>query len=122
MKFAVSFMIALFVLVGCQSNAESPEEVSLQNEQGEVIATGEDFSGASVEERQGEILITVEFEDGSKSKELTERHLGETISVYLGEEVVSSPEIHNVIDSRSLEFNGDYTKEEAELFVDSVNQ
>lgn len=122
MKFAVSVMIALFVLVGCQSNAESLEEVSLQNEQGEVLATDEDFGGASLEERQGEILITVEFEDESKSKELTERHLGETISVYLGEDIVSSPEIHTVIDSRSLEFNGDYTKEEAELFVDSVNQ
>ncbi|MBA2173689.1 hypothetical protein H0266_02140 [Halobacillus locisalis] len=122
MKFAVSAIMALLVMVGCQNSAQSFEEVSLKNEQGEVLATAEDFAGASLNEREGDTLITVKFEDESKAKELTERHLGETISVYLSEEVVSSPAIQTVIDSRSLEINGDYTKEEAELFVDSVNQ
>ncbi|WP_079479006.1 SecDF P1 head subdomain-containing protein [Halobacillus salinus] len=123
MRLIVSALAAMFLLVGCQQDINNEySEVSIQDQDGQVLVTSSDFKGASIDENQGRVLVTANFKGSDTAEEVTEQHLNEKIYVYLGDKEIASPTVQTVITSDSIQIAGDFTKEEAEQFVDVINQ
>ncbi|SDP47440.1 SecDF P1 head subdomain-containing protein [Halobacillus aidingensis] len=122
MKLIVSALAALFLLIGCQQNVNHEfNDVSIQDQEGNVIVSSSDFEEASIQEGQNRVLVNVNFKNSDTPKEMTENHLNEKVYIYLGDEKIASPTIRKVIDRDSMQIAGDYTREEAEQFVDYIN-
>ena len=123
MKLIVSALAALFLLIGCQQNVNHEfNDVSIQDQEGNVLVSSSDFEEASIQEGQNRVLVNVNFKNSDTPKEMTENHLNEKVYIYLGDEKIASPTIRKVIDRDSMQIAGDYTREEAEQFVDFINQ
>ncbi|WP_406944093.1 SecDF P1 head subdomain-containing protein [Halobacillus sp. SY10] len=123
MKLIVSALAALFLLIGCQQNVNLEfNDVSIQDQEGNVLVSSSDFEEASIQEGQNRVLVNVNFKNSDTPKEMTENHLHEKVYIYLGDEKIASPTIRKVIDRDSMQIAGDYTREEAEQFVDFINQ
>ncbi|KHE67044.1 hypothetical protein [Halobacillus sp. BBL2006] len=122
MKYIISLMLALLILTGCQQDQGSENaNVSIKDQEGEVIVTESDFSSARLQDNQDQKVITLTYKDADKLKEMTENHFNEKVHVYLGEEKISSPRISQVIDSDSIQISGDYSDEQAKSFIDVIN-
>ncbi|GEN54888.1 SecDF P1 head subdomain-containing protein [Halobacillus faecis] len=123
MKLIVSTLAALFLLMGCQQNVSHEfNDVSIKDQEGNVLVTSSDFEKASIQDGQNRVLVNVNFKNSDTPKEMTENHLNEKVHIYLGDEKIASPTVRKVIHSDSMQVAGDYTKEEAEQFVDFINQ
>ncbi|ARI78470.1 SecDF P1 head subdomain-containing protein [Halobacillus mangrovi] len=123
MRLIISFMAALLLLIGCQQSIDNKySHVSIKDQEGEVLVTEADFEKASFQEKQDQVVITVIYEDEQKFKEITESHLNEEIHIYLGDKKIASPKINQVIDSESIQIEGDYSEKDAKKFIDVINQ
>ncbi|MYL48352.1 hypothetical protein GLV98_02610 [Halobacillus litoralis] len=123
MKLIVSTLTALFLLIGCQQNANDQfNDVSMKDQEGNVLLTSSDFEEASIQEGENRVLVNVNFNNSDTPKQMTENHLNEKVHIYLGDEKIASPTIRKVIHDDSMQVAGDYTKEEAQQFVDVINQ
>ncbi|UOQ45489.1 hypothetical protein MUN89_05960 [Halobacillus salinarum] len=122
MRVIVVLMSTLFLLIGCQQRIDNEySHVSIKDEAGDVLVTASDFEKASVQQQEEQVVITADFKQGKTSKEMTKDHLHEKIHVYLGDTEIASPVIHTVINSGSIQIAGDFSKEDAEKFVDVIH-
>ncbi|MFQ3544365.1 hypothetical protein Q7A53_09765 [Halobacillus rhizosphaerae] len=123
MKVFISVMMTMIILMGCQQqpgSASSP--VSIKDDQGEVLATEADFAHADLNQsKQGDWRIELTYKGDGTSKQMTENHVDEDLHVYVDDQLVASPHIEQVINSHRLEIAGDYSKKQAQAFVDAIN-
>lgn len=110
------------MIVGCQQNSDFSGSVTLKDEEGKIVVKETDLQKASLNERDGQLLVDVTFKDQDQAKKLTTEHLNEVINVYMGDTLLTSPKVQFVIDRKSIEFSGDFTKKEANQFISIVNQ
>lgn len=92
---------------------------------GETVLTGStDVDSASVGYSEDDgyvVLLNLTQEGRNKFKEATEAYQGQTISIMMDEQVISSPTVNKVIDSDSATITGNFTVEEAQELADTIN-
>ncbi|MYL71622.1 hypothetical protein GLW00_12210 [Halobacillus litoralis] len=123
MRLILSAFAALFLLIGCQQEVDHEyNEVSIKDEESNVLVTSADFEKASIQEDSDRLRVKVDFKDSKLPEEMTEQYLNEQVYIYLGDKEIASPIIRKVTNNDSIQIIGDYTKEEAEQFVSVINQ
>ncbi|MGM0846476.1 MAG: SecDF P1 head subdomain-containing protein [Bacillota bacterium] len=126
MRILFVFFTSLLLLVGCEnsSNGSNDNEIYVKDDDGKIIATTSDFSNAEIVAvaNPDDFGISAQFRDENKIKEMTETYLGQTIHIYLEDELLSSPKIMQVITGQEFVFNGDFSEETAQSFIDSINK
>ncbi len=84
--------------------------------EGEILLTGANLEEAGYDYGpHGNPVVTIEFdrEGTQKFAEATQNLLGQPISIYLDDELVSSPVVENVITDGNAIIRGDFTADEA---------
>ncbi|MDV2581795.1 hypothetical protein [Alkalibacillus haloalkaliphilus] len=93
---------------GAENDLSNEHEVYIANKEGDKVATMSDFEGASTTDiiNQDYEALVIEFYDASLVKEFTEEHQGQSLSLYLDEEVLAEPRVQAPIESSSLMLDG----------------
>ncbi|OIJ10645.1 hypothetical protein BKP35_13225 [Anaerobacillus arseniciselenatis] len=114
-------VVFLFFLTGCITSES--DEVTIQNEDGEVLATTSDFTEAGLEyqEQTEQYVIKLTFKDENKLEEITESHLGETTKFFLNDELIASPRIDVGISGTEFLIAGTIDGKTAKRFVEVIN-
>ena len=96
------------------------EEIS-----GEVILTGADVEKANVfyDDFNSEFIIQIDFTQSGAEKfsEATGRLVGETISVWVDDELLSAPYVHEQITDGKAQISGNFSVEEVEEYAAKIN-
>ena len=92
---------------------------------GEVILTGADVEKANVfyDEFDSEFIIQIDFTQSGAEKfsEATKRLVGETISIWVDDELLSAPYVHEqVVDGRAV-ISGKFSVDEAMEYAAKIN-
>src|SRR5690606_6703671 len=66
-------------------------------------------------------IIQIEVKDKAKFEDITRRLLGQPLSIYLDEELLSAPVVQGVFTDGKATISGDYTYEEALNLKDVIN-
>lgn len=103
---------------------KKPAELTVRGPDNEVELTGTDFvEGAAQvvydEMRNPNIQVTVK--DTAKLQSLSERLLGQTISINLDERVLTAPVIQAVLTNGICRITGKFTYDDAKNIVDTIN-
>lgn len=101
-----------------------PVNLTFRAPDGTIELDGSDFkpNGAGVGyDSLGKPFVTIELNDAKKFEEVTTRLTGQTLSIYLDEELLSSPSVNYPITGGSAQISGDYTIEEAKELRDTIN-
>lgn len=103
---------------------KKPANLTFRAPDGTVMLNGSDFvaGGAKVEFDQAhQPYIAIKLKDAAKFGEVTGKLVGQTLSIYLDEEMKSSPTVNQVINSDTASITGRYTYDEAKDMVDIIN-
>lgn len=103
---------------------KKPAELTFRGPDGNIELRGNDFvaGGAKVEFKQGnQPYVSIKLKDASKFKQVTEKLLNKTLSIYLDDRELSSPKVNQVIDSDSAIIEGSYTYDSAKELADTIN-
>ncbi|GIQ64076.1 hypothetical protein PACILC2_26440 [Paenibacillus cisolokensis] len=103
---------------------KKPVNLTFRAPDGTIELKGSDFveNGARVEYDQvGNPLVTIKLKDAKKFEDVTTRLTGQTLSIYLDDELLSSPVVNYPITGGSAQISGDYTLEEARKLRDTIN-
>ncbi|WP_068774182.1 protein translocase subunit SecD [Paenibacillus sp. FJAT-26967] len=101
-----------------------PASLTFRAPDGTVMLNGTDFveGGASVGyDNRNQPLVQIKMKDRTKFKDVTTQMIGKTLSIYLDEEVLSSPGVSKTIDSDVASIEGNFTFEEAQNLADTIN-
>ncbi|WP_416147980.1 SecDF P1 head subdomain-containing protein [Salipaludibacillus sp. HK11] len=111
----------LLILTGCMTSESG--EVTIQNADGEVLATTSDFAKAGLEyQKQTEqYAIALTFKDENMLEEITKSHIGEETNFYLNDELISSPRINMAITGADFIIAGNIDEKTTEQLVDTIN-
>ncbi len=96
---------------------------------GEVLLTGKDVKRAYASYQQAnsnssrQIVVALEFNDEGteKFKEATANYVGQQISIWMDDEVISAPSVNEAIDSGSAVITGNFTSKEATSLANKIN-
>ncbi len=103
---------------------KKPANLTFRAPDGTVMLNGSDFvaGGAKVEFDQAhQPYVAIKLKDAAKFGEVTGKLVGQTLSIYLDEEMKSSPTVNQVINSDTASITGRYTYDEAKEMVDIIN-
>jgi preprotein translocase subunit SecD len=104
---------------------KKPAELTFRAPDGTVELTGNDFveGGASVQFHPdtGQPYISIEMKSAEKFRSVTEKLLGQSLGIYLDEEILSNPGIDEVINSKTAMITGRFKFEEAKQLADIIN-
>jgi len=101
-----------------------PVNLTFRAPDGTIELDGSDFkqNGAGIGyDNLGKPFVTIELTNAKKFEEVTTRLIGQTLSIYLDEELLSSPGVNYAIPGGSAQITGDYTIEEAKELRDTIN-
>lgn len=102
-----------------------PINLTFRAPDGTVMLDGRDFkenSAGVAYDNFNRPIVTIELKDGNKFYEVTSKLVGQTLSIYLDEEVISSPVVNSPISGGSAQISlGDAKKSEAEYLRDLIN-
>ncbi|MBU9721771.1 MULTISPECIES: hypothetical protein [Bacillaceae] len=132
------FIILLFLtviplaLLGCSEDTASANdsertstEIVLKDEDGNILATTEDFIPGSAEVTFEAgirfLAIEAEFTDPKKLEQITKDNLNESIDFYFGEELLASPFVTKEITNGVVVIDGGFSEELAEELVEAIN-
>lgn len=130
MKFKVILLFMLIFLSGCQvldvfeQQPQDKPTVTFEDKDRNVMATGADLSSVSLSfgPTGKEYFIVGRFKEPKKLEEITQKLLGEELSIYCNEELITSPIIQQVLTSGEFSIGGEYSLEEAKSLVDKIEQ
>lgn len=127
MRILFIFFAILLLLAGCgsnSSNGSNGNEVYVKDDDGKIIATTSDLTNAKIAAvaNPDDFGISAQFKDENKLKEMSETYLGQTIHIYLEDELLSSPKIMKVITGQEFVYSGDFSEETAQAFIASINK
>jgi SecD/SecF fusion protein len=103
---------------------KKPANLTFRAPDGTIMLNGSDFvaGGAKVEFDQAhQPYVAIKLKDAAKFGEVTGKLVGQTLSIYLDEEMKSSPTVNQVINSDTASITGRYTYDEAKEMVDIIN-
>ncbi|QNK60057.1 protein translocase subunit SecD [Paenibacillus sp. PAMC21692] len=97
-----------------------PINLTFRAPDGEIMLTGTDFveNAAGLEFNElNRPVVTIKLKNAKKFEEVTTKLVGQTMSIYLDEEEISSPRVNQVIasDSAVIEMGNSSTQEAREL-------
>jgi protein-export SecD/SecF family membrane protein len=104
--------------------------LSFRDEEGNTLLTGTDVADAqreissTAQGTAGSYGVSLEFTSSGQSKfsEATSANLGKAISIYLDEQLLSSPTVQSVITDGRASITGTFTAEEAETLARSIRE
>jgi len=106
-------------------NLSKTGELTFKSPDGEVLLTGADIEEASVgsDPETGKPEVSLEMTEAGKPKfaEATEKYLGQIITIYMDEEVLSSPRVDSVISQGKASISGSTSIEEAKTLAGLIN-
>lgn len=117
-------------LAGVQNEDEvrqkigKPSSLTFRDPEGNSMLIGTDFveGGASVGyDQANQPVVQIKMKDRSKFKEVTTKMVGKPLSIFLDEEMLSSPMVNTPIDSDVATISGSFTFEEAQKLADTIN-
>lgn len=103
---------------------KKPANLTFRAPDGTVMLNGSDFvaGGAKVEFDQAhQPYVAIKLKDAAKFGDVTGKLVGQTLSIYLDEELKSSPNVNQVINSDTASITGRYTYDQAKEMVDIIN-
>lgn len=103
---------------------KKPANLTFRGPDGTIELNGSDFvaGGAKVEMNQAhQPYVSIKLKSATKFGEVTGRLVGKTLSIYLDEEMKSSPRVNSVINSDTASIEGSYTYAEAKEMADIIN-
>lgn len=103
---------------------KKPVNLTFRGPDGTVELQGDDFvqNGAKVEfDQLGNPMITIKLKDAKKFEDVTTKLTGQTLSIYLDEELLSSPSVNYPITGGSAQITGNYSLDEANNLKDTIN-
>lgn len=103
---------------------KKPVNLTFRAPDGTIELNGNDFvqNAAKVERDDlGKPFVSIELRNAKKFEDVTTRLTGQTLSIYLDEELLSSPEVNYPISGGSAQISGSYTLDEANDLRDTIN-
>ncbi len=94
----------------------TPAQIEFREPTGEVVVEGTDIEKAEAQVGDGDTYVVafdLTSEGGDKFAEATGRLVGQSISIYLDDSVISEPTVNSVIAGGSGVIEGDFTADEA---------
>jgi len=102
-----------------------PINLTFRAPDGTIMLDGRDFkenSAGVAYDNFNRPIVTIELKDSDKFYEVTSQLVGQTLSIYLDEEVISSPQVSYPISGGSAQISlGDAKVSEAEYLRDLIN-
>ncbi|PRR81222.1 protein translocase subunit SecD [Clostridium vincentii] len=99
--------------------------LTFKSPDGEILLTGADIEKASVisnsETGVSEVSLEMNTEGQPKFADATAKYLGQKISIYMDDEVLSSPTVNSVITEGNAKISGSTSIEEAKTLVGLIN-
>jgi protein-export SecD/SecF family membrane protein len=103
----------------------TPAKLTFRNDQGEILMDGDDLApgGAKVgfDPRTSMPLVEVKLKDAGKFEKITREYLHQRIGIYLDENMLSNPEVQDVISGGVATISGNFTVESATQLADLLN-
>jgi SecD/SecF fusion protein len=103
---------------------KKPAELTFRGPDGTKELVGSDFVEGGAEigfSNTNQPVIHIKLKEAGKFKEVTEKLLGKTLSIYLDEEELSAPVVQEVLSSGTATITGSYSYEEAKMLKDTIN-
>jgi preprotein translocase subunit SecD len=103
---------------------KKPANLTFRAPDGTIELKGSDFvaGGAKAEFNQAQQpYVSIKLKDAGKFGEVTGRLVGQTLSIYLDEDLKSSPRVNSVINSDTASIEGSYTWDEAKEMAEIIN-
>lgn len=101
-----------------------PSVLNFRAPDGKVMMDGRDFvpNGAKVEyDQNNQPIVAIKLKSASNFKRVTTELLGKTMSIYLDDLVISSPNVPTIIDNDSATITGSFTVQEARKLASTIN-
>ena len=99
--------------------------LSFRSPDGEEIMDGSSVKSAAarVNQENGEYLVLLELNDEGKQvfSDATEKYLGQAISIYMDDTLLSAPTVQAHITDGSAQITGSFTAEEASKLANQIN-
>ncbi|WP_438444284.1 protein translocase subunit SecD [Gorillibacterium sp. sgz5001074] len=103
---------------------KKPADLTFRGPDGKVEMRGDDFvpGGASIQyDQTNRPMVQIKLKSAEKFGEITGRLVGQTLSIYLDERLLSSPRVNTVINSDTAVIEGSYTYPEVKELADTIN-
>lgn len=101
-----------------------PSELTFRGPDGTKELIGTDFveGGAKVGyDKSNQPLVEIKMKDRAKFRDVTTKLTGQTLGIYLDEEMISNPNVPGTIDSDTATITGNFTYAEAQKLADTIN-
>ncbi|MFD1955402.1 protein translocase subunit SecD [Paenibacillus thailandensis] len=101
-----------------------PVNLTFRAPDGTVKLKGTDFveNGAKVEyDQMGNPLVTIKLKDAKLFEDVTRELIGQTLAIYLDDEMISNPAVNSAISGGTAQISGDFTLDEANDLKDKIN-
>lgn len=106
-------------------NLSKAGELTFKSPEGDILLTGSDIEKASVnsdaETGVPEVSLEMNSEGQPKFAEATKKYLGQKISIYMDDELLSSPTVNSIITEGNATITGSSSLEEAKTLVGLIN-
>lgn len=100
-------------------------ELTFKSPDGEVILSGQDVNKAAAvtnsQTREPEVSIEMNSEGTKKFADATEKYLGQSISIYMDDELLMSPTVNTVITEGKASITGNKSASEAKRLAGLIN-
>lgn len=107
------------------TNLSKTGELTFKSPEGDVLLTGSDIEKASVgtSSSTGKPIVSLEMNDEGKTKfaSATAKYIGQAISIYMDDEVLTSPTVQSSITDGKAEISGDFTIAKAKSIAGVIN-
>ncbi|TCZ75113.1 protein translocase subunit SecD [Paenibacillus albiflavus] len=100
-------------------------ELTFRAPDGTIMLNGTDFveGGASVGyDQSNQPIVQIKLKSREKFRDVTTQLIGKTLDIYLDDEMINNPGVHQTIDSDTATITGNYTYAEAKGLADTINQ
>nr|WP_084024412.1 protein translocase subunit SecD [Vulcanibacillus modesticaldus] len=101
-----------------------PAKLTFRNVNNEILLDGSDLveGGASVDlDKIGRPVVVLKLKDADKFRDITAKYIGQSIGIYLDEELITNPVVNQVISTGDAIITGQETVEEAQELADLLN-
>jgi SecD/SecF fusion protein len=101
-----------------------PVNLTFRAPDGTFKLKGTDFveNGAKVEyDQMGNPLVTIKLKDAKLFEDVTRELIGQTLAIYLDDEMISNPAVNSAISGGTAQISGDFTLDEANDLKDKIN-
>ena len=103
---------------------KKPAELTFRGPDGAIELRGNDFVEGAAKvgfDEVGRPMIMIEVKDHQKWKEVSQKLLGQQLSIYLDDTLLSAPVVQGVFTDGKATISGSYTYDQAKELADTIN-